>query len=173
MTLVIVAAVFGSVACMGERERQPTAGAGIDGGSPSTAPLSPVEEYLEFAATAGDPQSSLRGDQMAEGLRKLAGALATLNVVGPDLLIDLRIGAEHILLNPASAGTAAVIRDGLVAAADSMERGTGTDVALRAAAESIRPDRPLIEQQAAVLHFFQRAADAVQTSTTGSPGGRR
>ena len=160
--LVIVAALFGSVACMRDREREPTAAAGTDDGSPSTAPPSPVEGYLEFAATAGDPQPGLSSDQMAEGLRKLAGALATLNVGGPDLLIDLRIGAEHILLNPASAETAAVIRDGLVAAADAMERGTETDVALREAAESISPDRPLIEQQVAVLHFFRQAADAIQ-----------
>jgi hypothetical protein len=153
VTLVIVAAMFSSTACTNDRERGPTAAA---------ADASPVEGYVEFAATAGNPQSGVSDDQMAEGLRKLAGALGTLNVGGPDLLIDLRVGAEHILLHPASTQTAAIIREALVAAADAIERGGEPDPALRGAAESVRPDQPLIEQRVAVMDFFGRAADAIR-----------
>jgi hypothetical protein len=120
-----------------------------------------VEEYVQFAATAGDPQSGADDVQLAEGLRKLAGALATLNVGGPDLPIDLRVGAEHVLLNPASTETTAMVRDDLVAAAQALT-GTDTDRALREAAQSIRPDRPFAEQREEVFQFFRRAGDAVQ-----------
>lgn len=84
-----------------------------------------------------------------------------LNVGSPDLPIDLRVGAEHLLLNPSSTETAAMIRDDLIAAAGALEPGTDAGRPLRAAAESIRPDRPLTEQRAVVLHFFRRAADAL------------
>jgi hypothetical protein len=172
LTLVIVAAVFWSGACVNDREEEPTASAGDDNGSPPNAP-SPVEAYIEFAATVGDPPARLSDDQMAEGLRKLAGALGTLNAGGPDLLIDLRAGAEHVLLNPASTETAAIIREAMVAAADAIERGRGPDPTLREAARSVRPDRPLIEQQVAVLHFFRQAADAIQRRTARLRRGRR
>ena len=165
MTLVSVAAVFWSGACVNHREEEPTAAAASDAGSPPAARPSPVEEYIQFVATAGDPRPSLSDDQMAEGLRKLAGALGTLNAATPDLLIDLRVGAEHIVLNPASTETTAVIRDALVAAAGSMER-TETDGPLRRAAESITTDRPLIEQHGTVFQFFQRAADALERRTS-------
>jgi hypothetical protein len=162
LRLVIVAAVFWSVACVNDRQEEPTADAGNDSGSPPDALPSPVEAFIEFAATAGDPQSRLSDDQVADGLRKLAGALGTLNAGGPDLLIDLRVGAEQVLLNPASTETAAIIREAMVAAADAIERGSGPDLALRETARSVRPDLPLIEQRAAVLHFFRQAADAIQ-----------
>ena len=162
VTLLIVVAVLWSAACVNDGERQPTVAAADDNGSPPTALPSPIKGYIEFAATAGDPQSGLSDDQMADGLRKLAGALGMLNAGGPDLLIDLRIGAEQILLNPASTETAVIIREALVAAADAIERGSEPDPALREAAESVRPDRPPIEQRVALLHFFRRAAAAIQ-----------
>lgn len=165
LTLVI-AAMFGSAACMNDREQGPIAA--DDNRSPAAGLPSPVEGFIEFAATAGDPQSGLSDDQMAEGLRKLAGALGALNAAQPDLLVDLRVAAEHILLNPASIQTAALIQKTLVAATDAIERGGERDPALRGAAESVRPDRPLIEQRVAVLSFFQRAADAIRRRSPDS-----
>ena len=159
VTLAIAAVVFWSAART-HRQRELSVAA-VDQSQPA-ALLSPVEGYVQFAATARDSQSDLSDDQMVEGLRKLAGALGTLSLGGPELLVDLRVGAEHILLNPASTETTSMIRDALIAAADAMERGIEADVVLREAAESIRPDRPLIEQQVAVLHFFRQAADAFQ-----------
>jgi hypothetical protein len=157
VTVVIGAAVFWSVR-QTDREREPNVGAVDD----SESPPAPVEDYLRFVAAVPDSQSGLSDDRMAEGLRKLAGALGTLNIGSPDLLIDLRVGAEHILLNPASAETTATIRAALVATADTLDRGTETGRALQGAAESIRSDQPLAEQRMAVLHFFRQAADAIQ-----------
>ena len=116
----------GSGVLVGRVRQPPRRGAdrsaASDAGSPPAALPSPVEEYIQFVATAGDSRSGLSDDQMAEGLRKLAGALGTLNAGGPDLLIDLRVGAEHVLLNPAATETAAIIREAMVTAADAIER---------------------------------------------------
>jgi hypothetical protein len=160
--LIIVAATFWSSACANDREQQPTAAEGNDSGSPTAGVASPVQSFIEFAATVGDPQSGLSGEQMADGLRKLAGALASLNAGSPDLWIDLRIGAEQVLLNPASTDTTAIIREAMVAAADAIERGRGPELALRETARSVRPDRPLMEQPVVVRDFFQQAAGAIQ-----------
>lgn len=144
-----------------DRDPEPTAGATSDGASAPAGVPSAVEEYAQFAAAAGEGQSGADAGQLAEGLRKLAAALAALNVGGPDLPIDLRVGAEHVLLNPASTEITAIIRDDLIAAAQAVELATETDTALRGAAESIETDRPLIEQQGTVLQFFRQAADAL------------
>jgi hypothetical protein len=125
---------------------------------------------VQFAAAARDPQSGADGAQLAEGLRKLAGVLAALNIGGPDLPINLRVGAEHILLNPASSEVTVLIRDDLIAAASALEVGTATDGSLRGSAESIRTDRPLIEQRETVLQFFGQAAAAIQGLTPASRG---
>lgn len=142
-------------------DREPTAGAASDGASAAAGAPSGVEEYAQFAATAAEGQTGADAGQLAEGLRKLAGALAALNVGGPELRIDLRVGAEHVLLNPASTEVTAVIRDDLIAAAQAVELATETEALLREAAESIKRDRPLIEQQGTVLQFFRQAADAL------------
>jgi hypothetical protein len=159
---MIVATVFWSSACANDREQQPTAAGGNESGLRTGGPASSVQPFIEFASTAGDPQSGSSGEQMADGLRKLAGALASLNAGSPDLWIDLRIGAEQVLLNPGSTETTAIIRESLIAAADALERGRGPEPALRETARSVRPDRPLMEQSVVVLDFFQQAADAVQ-----------
>ena len=161
MTLVSLAAVFWSGACANNREEEPTAAAG-DAGSPRAALTSPVEEYIQFVAIAGDARPPLSDDQIAEGLRKLAGALGTLNAGAPDLLIDLRVGAEQVLLNPAATETTVIIREAMVTAADTIERRSGPDPALREAAQSVRSDRPLVEQRVAVLQFLRQAAHAIQ-----------
>lgn len=164
VTLVIGAAAVWSVR-LTDREREPNVAAVDDDGSPPAAARpSPVEEYLQFLAAVPDSQSGLSDERMVEGLRKLAGALGTLNMGNPDLLVDLRVGAEHILLNPASAETAATIRAALVATAETLEREPETNGALGGAAQSIRADQPLTEQRMAVLHFFRQAGDAIQRS---------
>ena len=168
LTLVIVTAVCWSGACVNDR-KGPTAAAASDADSPPNALPSPVEEYIRFVATTGDPQSLRGDDQMADGLRKLAGALGTLNAGGPDLMVDLRVGAEQVLLSPASTETAAIIREAIVAAADAIEHKNGPDPLLREAARSVRPDRPLIEQRVAVLHFFREAAGGIQHEAPDAP----
>jgi hypothetical protein len=160
-TLALVATGVWLIVSVDHRDREPTAGTTSDGASAAAGVPSPVGEFAQFAATADEAPSGADAEQLAEGLRKLAGALAALNVGGPELPIDLRVGAEHLLLNPASTEMTVIIRDDLIAAAQAVALATETDAALRGAAESITPDRPLIEQQGAVLQFFRQAADAL------------
>jgi hypothetical protein len=158
MPAILAVAVWLIVINDGDRE----ATGGIGAAPPSTAAAAAIEEYAEFAAAAPDPQPGAEAAYLAEGLRRLAGALATLNVGGPDLPIDLRINAEHIVLNPSSVATTAIIRDDLVEAAHALELATKTDRSLRRDAESIRADRPLVEQDEAVVQFFRRVADVLR-----------
>jgi hypothetical protein len=150
-----------------DRDRE--AAGPIGAGPPSTAAAAAVEEYAQFAAAVDDPRSGTEAVYLAQGLRKLAGALATLNVGGPELAIDLRVNAEHILLNPESVETTVMIRDDLVTAADALELDTKSGRSLRRDAESIRADRSLIEQHETVLEFFRRAADVLQRRTASTP----
>jgi hypothetical protein len=86
--------------------------------------------------------------------------LGTLGVGNPDLHVDLRVVAEHVLLTPASPATTAAVRDALLRAADAME---STDGALHGQARSIDPTQPLIEQQATVHRFFRASAELIRT----------
>jgi hypothetical protein len=143
--------------------RNPTA----DGGEvsqPAAAP-DPAREYLAFAD--GLSTNAPRGDEvLVEGLRKLAGALGTLEGVEPEVPIDLRIVAEHILLNPESAETTAVVRTSLVAAADSLDRDRGGASELRPAVDAIDPQIPLSRQRDRMIQMFVAAAARIEQ---GSP----
>lgn len=125
-------------------------------------PGSPVVEYLEFAA-ADDSAAGGDAAYVADGLRKLAGALGELGIGGPELGVDLRVTAEHVLLAPASETTAAAVRDVLVSAADAF--GEAESEGLRAAAGSVATDQPLDAQAAAVGRFFQEAAGMIERRT--------
>jgi hypothetical protein len=146
-----------------------SAGAGIQAGTDAAAAegdaASPVQEYLRFAGSfeAGAIQGA-RADAapIAEGLRKLAGALATLNLGNLDLHIDLRIAAEHLLLNPASPATTAVVREALISAAAVLDAQPSRAGQL---ATSISPDRPLADQQMTIGDFFRAAAQALQQAS--------
>jgi hypothetical protein len=162
--VVLVVAIW--LIAVGDRDRHTTDQPGAD--PPSTAAAVAVEDYARFAA-ASAPQSGAEALYLAEGLRKLAGALATLNVGGPDLAIDLRVHAEHVLLNPSSVGTTALIRDDLIAAADALGADARAGPSLRPRAESIRTDRPLVEQHATVREFFRSGADVLQRLASGRP----
>jgi hypothetical protein len=77
----------------------------------------------------------------------------------PDLQVDLRVSAEHLILNPASPATTAAVRAALLRAADAMER---TDGALHDHARSIDPTTPLVDQQATVQAFFRETTQAIR-----------
>jgi hypothetical protein len=132
------------------------------------ASITPVQDYLRFATTVGErPVQASEPDPqyIAKGLRHLAGALGTLNLGGPDLQVDLRVAAEHLLLNPASTANTGVVRAALISAADALEsEQRESEIDLRRLAESIRPDRSLLDQQAAVSQFFRESAKTIQPS---------
>jgi hypothetical protein len=127
---------------------------------------SPVQEYLRFADTPRADQDRRSQEDLAyivEGLRKLAGALGTLGVGEPDLQVDLRVAAEHLLLNPAAATNTPVVREALLSAAAALESEQLIGEAnLKAVAGAISLDRPVLEQTAAVRTFFLESARAIR-----------
>jgi hypothetical protein len=139
----------------------PSSGESASGGAGETASAtSPAENFVRFAESDfadGD------ADYVAEGLRRLAGALGALNVGTPELAVDLRVAAEHVLLSPTSAATTAPVRSGLVSAARALDVAQETGSSLESLAESIRSDVPLPDQMARVREFFQGCAQAVQS----------
>jgi hypothetical protein len=127
---------------------------------------SAVHDYVQFAEGLGDGRigkSALEPAAIAEGLRKLAVVLGALQLGDPDLPVDLRITAEHVLLNPASPATTAAVRAGLlrVAAAIGMER-QDTAASLIQAAEAIDGAAPLVSQQAPVRQFLRQSAGVLE-----------
>ena len=164
--LLAVTALFWAVGCVGsndERSRgvdEPAASDGATaGGSETNAPL---QDYVQFAGTAETRGADVDQAYIADGLRKLAGALGTLNLGSPDLQVDLRVAAEHVLLNPISTATTEIVRNGLMSTAEAIDPGRqdGGDT-LRRLAESVRPDGPLLDQRLTVGEFFQESAKAI------------
>jgi hypothetical protein len=161
-----IAALFWAVERVGDTDDDAVAvGVHADNDGANSETISPVQDYLQFAGAAGDRQvrdSNADPDNIVEGLRKLAGALGTLNLGSPDLQVNLRVAAEHLLLDSASTGTTAVVRNSLSLAADAIDTERQNEVNLRRLAESIRRDRPLLDQQAAVREFFRESAKAIR-----------
>lgn len=142
-----------------------------DPSSTAAGSTDPVQQFAVFAANTREAPDDARFEaaQTAEGLRRLAGAMGALGVASPELMVNLRVAAEHVLLNPTSPEVSASVRQVLTSAAAVMpaaQPSNGTTV--QQAAENIQPDTPLTEQPAAVRTFFQEAADAL-----AGPAGER
>jgi hypothetical protein len=124
---------------------------------PSSAPSaasSPVEEYREFAM-ALDPATATSA-QLVDGLRALAGAVGVATGGEASAVIDLRIAAEHIELNPEDVGTTVSVRGSLVSAAEALD-----DPAFQSAAASIEPQGTVEAQRTAIATALVRAAAAL------------
>ena len=127
------------------------------------AAAAPVADYVEFARTVGEDAGAGSAEQsIAEGLRRLAGALGALGLVSSDVAIDLRISAEHVVLNPSSTDNVETIRAALIAAADAIAEREGTAANLRSIAEKISTSEPLAMQQNTLTEYFQASATAVE-----------
>jgi hypothetical protein len=131
-------------------------------------PAGPVQDFLQFAAglqergATGSPDAA---EYVAEGLRKLAGALGALNLGNPEIQIDIRVAAEHLLLNPTSAAITPVIRSALISAADALESAhTNRAGRLRGLAESLETVTPVIDQQPTLHGFFRECAALMQAT---------
>jgi hypothetical protein len=166
----IVAAILCAIAvsvsgtgCAGDVDDDPSATA-----VPSTAAQAadtPVQDFIEFAGVVDSRRQGSNADPqyIVEGLRKLAGALGTLGLGTPDLQVDLRVAAEHLLLSPMSPATTVVVRDGLIAAAAAIQAGHRIEHGeLRRLAASISVQSPVLDQQAIVSTFFREAAAAIE-----------
>jgi hypothetical protein len=124
-----------------------------------------VEDYSQYVDGLESPieGSTVALGDVAEGLRRLAGALAVLGLGSDDLPIDLRVTAEHILLSSESAATAPPVRAVLIEAADTIgaER---RDIApsLRRSAAAVNPNQPIAGQVTTVQQFLRLSADALE-----------
>lgn len=134
-----------------------------DAADTAGAAASPVADYVAFARAVGQDAGAGSAEQsIAEGLRRLAGALGALGLVSSDVAIDLRISAEHVVLNPSSTDNVETIRAALIAAADAIAEREGTAASLRAIAETISTSEPLATQQDTLIEYFQTSANALE-----------
>jgi hypothetical protein len=166
--VLLVAAVFWVVDRNGRnnaRSDRPDSAAAV-----VTEANSPVQEYLQFVGTAGTATADVDDKFMVDGLRTLAGAMATLNLGSPGLHVDLRVAAEHILLSPASSATTEIVRTCLISAADAIETAgqDESDNNLTRLAQSVQRGMPLIDQRGTVQMFFQASAEAIKRITHAS-----
>jgi hypothetical protein len=117
------------------------------GGEDAASATNPAADFVRFAESDFTGEDA---DYVAEGLRSLAGALGALNAGPPELNVDLRVAAEHVLLNPTSPATTATVRAGLVSAARALDAAQETGPSVAPLVESIRSDVPLPDQIAEV-----------------------
>jgi hypothetical protein len=168
VAVLLVATVFWVVDRNGSnnaRSNRPDSSAAV-----VTEATSPVQEYLQFVGTAGTATADVDDTFMVDGLRKLAGAMGTLNLGSPDLRVDLRVAAEHILLSPASSATTEIVRNCLISAADAIEteERDESDNNLTRLAQSVQRGMPLFEQRGTVQMFIQASAEALKRITHAS-----
>jgi hypothetical protein len=127
--------------------------------------ISVVEDYSQYVDGLESPieDSTVALGDVAEGLRRLAGALAVLGLGNGDLPIDLRVTAEHVLLNSNSAVAAPTLRAVLIETADAIgaERRDSAP-SLRRSAAAVNPNQPIAGQVTTVQQFLRLSADALE-----------
>jgi hypothetical protein len=101
----------------------------------------------------------------AEGLRRLAGAIAALSGSASDsVAAALRSDADALEHNPRSLEHADIIRRAFERAAQALgERDAQAGDRLRRMARSINTSRPLLEQRDEIERFFVAAADVIRS----------
>lgn len=127
--------------------------------STTGATSSAVSDYVRFAASDAGPGP----EYVAEGLRKLAGATGSMGVGNPELAVNLRVTAEHVLLNPDAVETSSSVRTALtqVTAAIAEENRAAGD-ALREPVDALDARAPLANQHATLQQFFRRSGVAIE-----------
>ena len=160
----------------------PTPAAGYGAERPEATPQGgavdeAVDEYVAFAGLTGreaEPASMGREHEYtAEGLRKLTAALNSVVAKDGDgesrqRFERFRQTAERIQEDPASRQHANQVRDAFVSASEvisSFENASADEV--RAIAESVDPDTPLLEQREKVQRFFQESARQIRAAAIG------
>ena len=132
--------------------------------------------YVEQSGTRGE--MGLNHEYTADGLRRLADALAALNTgAGADglneQLAQIRTRADALQREASSTRHAELTRDAFTTAADAVETlqerrfpalSSHSD-ALDEAAGAVQPGTQLLEQRQAVHGFFERAATAIRAMT--------
>jgi hypothetical protein len=147
--------------------------------STSGTATSAVHEYVQLAGALEDRRGEdpdVAAMTIAEGLRRLAGALATLRVGSPDLAIDLRVTAEHVVLNPSSPAASEALRKAFIATAAAIgERQPNAVAGLQQAADAVTGTAPITSQQPMVHEFLRLSAHvlaALEDAAGHTPPGR-
>lgn len=130
-------------------------------GSEAGAVANPADIYLEFADALA-PESGLDNGMVVEGMRRLAGVMGTLQNVPADVPLDLRVAAEHIVLNPDGPDTTVAVRNSLRAAAATLDSRSQGGAPITALVDAIDPARPIGEQTDAVKSVFAGCADRIR-----------
>jgi hypothetical protein len=133
------------------------------GGAPG---VEPVQDLVTFAGNM-PADGPIEPEVIAGALRRLAGAAGSASAVSPALAVDLRVYAEHVLLDPESTEVTAAVRETLVRVADSVAETTPSPdaAALQAAATSISAGQPLTTQATDLRRYFQSAAAALTAAS--------
>ena len=162
------AAIVGSIVLIGvatvlwraDVGQRSAAVAPVDGSRPRTT-ADPAADYQAFASRVAGESADV--EAVVEGLRRLAGAVGALEGTPPEVAVDLRVAAEHLLLNPEAMGTTEAVRNSLAAAADTLDRPGAGASPLRVLAESIDRDTPLAKQQDQLRRYFVLAAESLRS----------
>jgi len=152
--------------------------------APALAPAPPssseaVTAFIAFADQAPPPELPLDHGYTAEGIRRLAAAVATEGntMLWRDRAKRLRAAADELGNNPNSLRHADIARGAFTLAADWLvdlrsrqASGPHSDVLsqnLKAAAGAIHREKPLRTQKDAVDGFFDAAAAAMAPAENG------
>jgi hypothetical protein len=154
VAVAIVAAVLRSR--LGSEDVSTTPSASVSAALPSAA-----DEYVRFAERVQIPSGPAAVQAIAEGLRRLAGAVTALDPVDPALPVDLRVSAEHLALNERSIANARLVRDHLLAVSQRLPDGPSAERA-ESAARAIDPGTPLPDQASSLEEFFRASAEALR-----------
>jgi hypothetical protein len=151
-TFVLLAAAIPAAACgNGGASSEPAS---------SVRQADPVADFVEFSRTPADAAAGSGVDYVAVGLRTLAGALASRDLHGMDLPLDLRVGSAHVALQPTSLEVAELMRSLAIRTATVLATA-GETHDVRARADAISADRPVVEQIPVIRAFFEAAAGAL------------
>jgi hypothetical protein len=121
----------------------------------------PVADFVGFSRTPVNAIGSPNADYIANGLRKLAGALDSLGIGGAELPLDLRVAAAHVLLRPEGLDIAKLVRDLTQRTATALESAHAGSRRLRPMADSLSESEPVTRQQPALQEFFAAAGEAL------------
>jgi hypothetical protein len=144
------------------------AGGAMAGGA-AGAGAAGTEDFVAYVGrndTSGETEENHQ--YTAGGIRSLAASLERMGGSSAQAVPTLRMLADSLQITGGNDDRHAdMARRAFQAAVGAMPAGAGTDAA-RTAANAIDVSQPLLSQTAKVRTFFERARDAMGTSTTGT-----
>ena len=154
----------------------PQAGTGDQPAVATAGTKAPIPDYVAYSTaqpgSGGIPAIGVDHAYTAEGLRRLGTALQSLVSARRDADAQSDVNrfveiADRIQADPQSRDHARLVREAVTAAAKAIEEleGAGTGNELKAIAESIDPEQPLLRQEEQVQKFFRQSAEAIEAAS--------